>query len=190
MSLLKVSVPWGESTAGEREGWHAVSATRETRRPQSRAFRCMPPIAGRTAICRCKSVIPPSSGIRPTRVSGRPKLASSHATTMSQPSTISKPPPNAKPLTRARTGTSRLSRSAMPPNPPGRGAAQYSRPVLFPALFMSAPAQNARSPAPVSTTARTRSSASIAHQIRSRSCSVAGSTAFIDAGRSSVTRAT
>ena len=71
---------------------------------------------------------------------------------MSQPRTISKPPPSATPLTRAITGTSSVSRSAMPPKPPGRGAAQYSRPVLFPEFFMSAPAQNARSPAPVSTT--------------------------------------
>ena len=48
---------------------------------------------------------------------------------MSQPSTISMPPPSAWPLTRAITGTSSVSRSAMPPKPPGRGAAQYSSPL-------------------------------------------------------------
>ena len=76
---------------------------------------------------------------------------------MSQPSTISKPPPSAKPLTRAITGTFSVSRSAMPPKPPGRAAAQYSTPLIA-GFFRSAPAQKARSPAPVSTTTRTSSS--------------------------------
>ena len=40
----------------------------------------------------------------------------------------------------------------MPPKPPGRGAAQYSSPLAPLPFFMSAPAQKARSPAPVSTT--------------------------------------
>ena len=98
--------------------------------------------------------MPPSSGRRPTSGSGRPKLASSQATTRSQPSTISKPPPSAKPLTRAITGTSSVSRSAMPPKPPGRAPPSSRRPCAD-GFFMSAPAQKARSPAPVSTTTRT-----------------------------------
>ena len=36
------------------------------------------PMAWRNGIWRCSSVMPPSSGMRPTRASGRPKLASSH----------------------------------------------------------------------------------------------------------------
>src|SRR5262245_47917125 len=55
---------------------------------------------------------------------------------------------------------------------------------------MSAPAQNARSPAPVSTTTRTSRSPPIAVHMRSSSTSVARSTAFITSGRSIVTRAT
>ena len=125
------------------------------------------PIAWRNGIWRCSSVMPPSSGRRPTRASGRPKLASSAATMMSQPSTISKPPPSAWPLTRAITGTSSVSRSAMPPKPPGA----FMRPIFEAAArreppFMSAPAEKARSPAPVSTTTRTSRSASIAAQMR------------------------
>ena len=91
---------------------------------------------------------------------------------MSQPSTISKPPPSAKPLTRAITGTSSVSRSAMPPKPPGRAAAQYSRPLRLPVFFRSAPAQKARSPAPVSTTTRTSSRCSMSSQMRFSSASV------------------
>jgi hypothetical protein len=43
----------------------------------------------------------------------------------------------------------------MPPKPPGRGSAQYSRPLAPLPPFMSAPVENARSPVPVSTTQRT-----------------------------------
>ena len=43
------------------------------------------------------------------------------------------------PLTRAITGTSSVSRSAMPPKPPGRGSAQYSSPLAPLPPFMSAP---------------------------------------------------
>ena len=55
---------------------------------------------------------------------------------------------------------------------------------------MSAPAQNARSPAPVSTTQRTPGSRSTASQISLRAASAAESTAFRRSGRSRVTRAT
>src|SRR6218665_1191324 len=57
-------------------------------------------------------------------------------------------------------------------------------------FFRSAPTQNARSPAPVSTTRRTPSSASSALQMRCNSASVARSIAFITCGRSIVTVAT
>ena len=83
---------------------------------------------------------------------------------MSQPSTISKPPPTACPLTRAMTGTSSVWRSAMPPKPPGRGIAQYSSPPGPLPPLMSAPVEKARSPLPVSTTARmSRSRSIVAH---------------------------
>src|SRR5580704_13688808 len=55
---------------------------------------------------------------------------------------------------------------------------------------MSAPAEKARSPAPVSTTTRTSRSASIAVQMRCNSRSDATSMAFSTSGRSMVTRAT
>ncbi len=70
------------------------------------------------------------------------------------------------------------------------GFRQYSRPLLPVSDFMSAPAEKARLPAPVSTTQRTPSSASIDDQMRSSSADVARSMAFIRSGRSIVTRAT
>ena len=147
------------------------------------------PMALRNGICRCNSVMPPSSGKRPTSASGRPKLASSQATTMSQPSTISNPPPKAKPFTRAITGMFSVSRSAMPPKPPVRGAAQYSRPVVD-GFFMSAPTQKARSPEPVSTMTRMSRLFSRAVQMRCNSASVSRLTAFKASGRANVTVAT
>ena len=109
---------------------------------------------------------------------------------MSQPSTISNPPPTAWPLTRAITGTSSVSRSAMPPKPPGRGSAQYSSPLAPLPPFMSAPVENARSPEPVSTTQRTSRLLSISLQIVCSSRSDAASMALSTSGRSMVTRAT
>ncbi len=49
---------------------------------------------GQVARHAARSTMPPSSGNLPTRGSVRPKVASSHAMTMSAPSTISKPPPS------------------------------------------------------------------------------------------------
>ena len=100
--------------------------------------------------------MPPSSGSRPTRgfrqAEASPRRA---ATTMSQPSTISNPPPTAWPLTRAITGT--FERVAQ--RDAAEAAGPRQRPVFEPAAplppFMSAPVENARSPAPVSTTTRT-----------------------------------
>ena len=93
-------------------------------------------------------------------------------------------------MTRAITGTSSVSRSAMPPKPPGRAAAQYSTPLSPLVFFMSAPAQKARSPVAPSTTTRTSSRDSMSVQMRCSSASVARSTAFITSGRSMVTEAT
>ena len=156
----------------------------EIRRPVSSM-----PMAWREEIWRCRSTMPPSSGRRPTRASGRPNVASSAAMMRSHPKAISRPPPSAWPLTRAMTGTSSVVRSAMPPKPPGRGAAQYSRP-LAPPPFISAPAEKARSPAPVSTTARMPPSASMRVQTALSSRSAPASMALSTSGRSMVTRAT
>ncbi|KAF5273145.1 hypothetical protein FQR65_LT17236 [Abscondita terminalis] len=79
--------------------------------------------------------------------SGRPKLASPQATTMSQPSTISKPPPSAEPIdTGTDAGLFRVSRSAMPPKAAGR-----ARPSFHPwvdGFFMSAPRRRRVRPRP------------------------------------------
>ena len=100
---------------------------------------------------------------------------SSAATTMSQPSTISKPPPSAWPLTRAMTGTSSVSRSAMPPKPPGRGIAQYSRPDgAAAALHVGAGAEGALAGAGQHDARGCRGRASIAPRSSCSSRSVVG----------------
>jgi len=82
---------------------------------------------------------------RPTRGSGRAKVAFSEAMMRSQASAISKPPPIATPFTAAMIGLSQSKREVRPAKPP------LSQPRLPPAAchFRSLPAQNALSPAPV-----------------------------------------
>ena len=66
------------------------------------------PIAFLSGIMRDSRCMPPAPAARPTRGSGRAKVAfSADATMMSPASAISKPPPMAKPLTAAITGLSR-----------------------------------------------------------------------------------
>ena len=102
LALLKIgretadSVFTGVSCLSPARG--TTSLTRPTSAASLADMRC--PVSSmamalRNGICRCSRVMPPSSGMRPSRASGRPKLASSQATAMSQPSTISKPPPSA-----------------------------------------------------------------------------------------------
>ena len=98
-------------------------------------------------ICRGSRCRPPASAARPTRGSGRAKVAFSEAMMRSQASAISKPPPIATPLTAAMIGLSQSKRVVSPAKPP------LSQPRLPPAAchFRSLPAQNALSPAPVTT---------------------------------------
>ena len=56
---------------------------------------------------RCSSWVPPPAGISPTPTSGRPKTAVRSATTRSQESANSVPPPKAKPWTAATVGCGR-----------------------------------------------------------------------------------
>ena len=88
---------------------------------------------------RCR---PPASAARPTRGSGKAKVAFSEAMMRSQASAISKPPPMATPLTAAMIGLSQSKREVRPAKPP------VSQPRLPPAAchFRSLPAQNALSP--------------------------------------------
>ena len=111
------------------------------------------------------------------------------ATMMSQPSTISKPPPSAWPFTRAITGTSSVSRSAMPPKPPGAPRPSI-RPLGRAAFFMSAPVAEG----PLAGAGQHHhahvAALSISLQMRCSSASVARSTALSTSGRSIVTVAT
>src|SRR5918912_3739768 len=103
---------------------------------------------------------PPAPANSPRLTSGRPKLACSSATTRSHARQISKPPPIANPFTAAMMGFGK-SRWVMPPKPPEAPRGAAPDPACLTAAstsFRSWPAQNARSPAPVSTTALTASS--------------------------------
>src|ERR1700694_2010928 len=105
---------------------------------------------------RRRSLMVPASASIPTLISGSANLASSSMTMMSGPSTISKPPPQAMPLTAAIRGLSRLCGWFRPPNPPAPQSSSDSSPPA--ALFRSQPGEKKRSPAPV--TMATRSAGS------------------------------
>ena len=108
---------------------------------------------------RVRRCVPPAPGITPIRISGWPNWASSPATMRSHVMASSQPPPSAKPRTAAISGS---------PMAPMRSHAvkwpsACSRSGLWSASStMSAPAANARSPAPVRTMTRIRSSRSSA----------------------------
>ncbi|GIU89980.1 MAG: hypothetical protein KatS3mg010_1079 [Acidimicrobiia bacterium] len=109
----------------------------------------------------------------------------SAATTMSQASTISKPPASAGPFTAAIRGFGK-SRVTIPANPPFTFAISFARPDAT--TFRSAPAQKT-SPAPVTTTARTSSSASTASRCAIISRLTSGLIALRASGRLRVRRA-
>ena len=69
------------------------------RRPVISSSSAMP--NGTSRPMRC---VPPAPGMMPRATSGRPKLAVSEATRMSQAIAVSQPPPRAKPLTAAMIG--------------------------------------------------------------------------------------
>src|SRR5712691_7675745 len=106
---------------------------------------------------RGRSCVPPIPGKIPSVVSGTPNTAVSLATMKSERTASSQPPARAKPSTAAITGTGQRST---------RNAAcskitcwaRHASSVISLRSLRSPPAQNARSPAPVKTTARTRES--------------------------------
>ena len=86
------------------------------------------------------------------------------------------------------TGFHRSNRVSMPPNPPAFAHWRFSpRPWYRAMCLRSAPAQNARSPAPVSTATHISSSVWKSFQMRESSSLAGGWSAFITSGRSIVT---
>ena len=116
-------------------------------------------IARALPIARVSRCVPPAPGMTPSLISGWPNCASSPATIMSHVIASSQPPPSAKPRTAATSGVrTRLMRSQR---------WKWSSIVRLVGVCaassgMSAPAANARSPAPVMTIARQRGSRSSA----------------------------
>ena len=135
-------------------------------------------------VSRC---VPPAPGITPIRISGWPNCASSPAMIMSHAIASSQPPPRANPRTAAISGL-RMARSSdhrsnSPPLESDSGVASAIS-------LMSAPAANARSPAPVMTMARTASSSSRACSASISCASRSKLRALSASGRRSVTSAT
>ncbi|OGK89526.1 MAG: hypothetical protein A2W08_11515 [Candidatus Rokubacteria bacterium RBG_16_73_20] len=130
------------------------------------------------------------SGSRPTVISGRPKRASSEATTRSQPTARPQPPARAQPCTCAITGVRiRASRSRIRGRALNDSRASSVEP-RSPAPLRSAPAQNALSPAPESTMTRAAGSASEAPSAASSSATIVRESALRTSGRFRVMRAT
>jgi hypothetical protein len=132
-----------------------------------------------------RRIRPPAAAIKPRCTSGIPKRAVSAAITRSHDSTISKPPASAGPLTAAMIGFGK-SRLTTPANPPLPRAMSMPRPCAT--TFRSAPAENT-SPAPVSTTARSSSSVSIASRSPAIAWLTSGLIALRASGRLSVSSA-
>ena len=134
--------------------------------------------------------MPPSSGIRPTRGSGRPKLASSRRDDdVAAEHHLEAAADRVAVDPRDHRHVERLAQRDAA-EAAGRGSAQYSSPIAPLPPFMSAPSENARSPAPVSTT---HAHVAIALDLAPRSLqlgSAAASIALSTSGRSMVTRAT
>src|SRR6202051_1347041 len=89
----------------------------------------------------------PASASTPTLISGRANFACSSITMMSVPSTISKPPPHAMPLTAAMTGLLSFLGELTPPKPPIPQSESDCSPAV--AALRSQPGEKNRSPAPV-----------------------------------------
>src|ERR1700722_4092325 len=133
---------------------------------------------------RRRSLIVPASASTATLISGSAKRACSSITMMSVPSTISKPPPQAMPLTAEMIGLSRLRGWFRPPKPPAPQSASDSSPAAAP--FRSQPAQKKRSPAPVTMATRSCGSSRNAPNTSFRR-RLAGRSIALAFGRSMVT---
>ena len=122
---------------------------------------------------------PPVEAIRPTLGSVRPKRACSAATTMSQETAISMPPPAATPLTAQIVGFGHR-RSVMPPKP-WSVTVMHSPPLD--SSERSSPAQKAFTPVPVTTMTRTRLSFSALFMMSSMAAEVTALIALRFTGR-------
>src|SRR5579863_4635305 len=129
----------------------------------------------------------PASASTPTLISGSANLACSSITMMSVPSTISKPPPQAMPLTAAMSGLSRLRGWFRPPKPPTPQSSSDASPAA--AAFRSQPGEKKRSPAPVTIATRSAGSSRKALNTAFRRRLAARSMALA-LGRSMVTSST
>ena len=116
-------------------------------------------------IRRGRRWVPPNGGGKPRLISGLAKVALSAATASGMASSISQPPPKAKPLTAPMMGLGKRSMrevKAWPRATKSRSAISTPAATEWENSLMSAPALKARSPAPVTITARTVSSRSMA----------------------------
>ena len=134
---------------------------------------------------RARRCVPPNPGITPRLISGCPNLAVSAATMRSQASASSMPPPSTKPFTAAMTG---IGNSSSPRATPSPRAANFlpSSGDMDTMTEMSAPATNARPPAPVRIRQRTPSSARTVSRQAASSANVAGLSALRLLGRLTV----
>ncbi|HEX3970816.1 MAG TPA: hypothetical protein VHX19_05815 [Stellaceae bacterium] len=147
-------------------------------------------MARRSPTARDKVCVPPAPGIRPSVTSVSANRAAFTAYAKSQPSSISSPPAKAWPLAAAITGTGH-SINALNCSSMMTCCAIHCASLSVLRSLRSAPAQKARSPAPVSTMQRGSSSlvASSCHS-DSRSRIIWVLNAFATSGRFNVTRST
>jgi hypothetical protein len=145
--------------------------------------------ARRSPMIRGRYCVAPTVGQAPTLAPVCPKTAFSEAMTMSHHSASSWPPPMQKPLTMAMTGTCRprmvMAVSSM--RSFHRWPFWRFRRII---AWKSPPAEKARSPAPVITTATTVRSSRTDRRARTISSSVCSRNALWYRGRSIVSQAT
>src|SRR5439155_4585236 len=149
-SSTAASISWSEGTTRltSPTAWARAASMASPVSPSSNAM---------ASGMRALSVVPPPAGKSPRLTSARPNLACSAATIRSHKRASSQPPATAGPLTAATTGFGKpprwnhvkASNDVSSPSPDSRSSLKARR---------SMPAQNALSPAPVMTTARTPSS--------------------------------
>ena len=145
-------------------------------------------LAAPSPTIRGSRCVPPHPGGIPSVTSGCAIFMRSDPSRMSHARATSQPPPRAKPLMAAITGTPRASMASHMPWP--RAANSRAASTSIPAMrAMSAPAENAR-PAPVSTTARTPGSAATSSSAARRSPINSGEKAFRASWRSSTSTCT
>ena len=176
---------WTERTS-PRSLASAASNTRPVMHHSSAV--CIPTSRGRNQLLA-------ASGVMPRRANTKPKRALSLHRRMSKGSCIVAPTPTATPLQAPMSGFLELNsrKTSRPPPSRTRSSERFStglgseKTCPPPSGVRSAPAQNARSPCPVTMTARTLSSASVTSSASINSCIITRVKAFIFSGRWSVT---